>query len=627
MKLGRNDPCSCGSGKKYKHCCEGKVASRSAAPSPDEFNQLVALYNARRYAELESRAHALIGRYPDAGFAWKLLGAALQMQGKNALTAFQQTAELMPGDAEAHFNLGVVQKSLGLIEDAAASYRRALQLNPAYAEAHGNLGNVLKDLGQLDDAVASYRSALKIKPDSADAHNNLGTVLKDLGNLDAAIESYLRALELKPDYAEAHTNLGNIQKDMGLFDAALKNYRRALEIDAECDEAMLGVSHVCVINGEMNEAEEMVKRALEIKPDNLEARFLLANIRKAQAGDENLAALLAVEEKARSSGSPMQHKTAISLHFALGKCFDDLGDHDRAFPHFIEGCKLRRATFKYDAAQVTQNFNDVIRVFDRATIARLRGGGNASQVPIFVLGMPRSGTTLTEQIFASHPEVYGAGELPDIPRIAQREVAGATGFPGNILALDQESLAKWGDDYVAGLRKRAPDARHITDKLPDNFWFIGLIHVMLPKAKIIHVNRNPVDTCLSCFTKLSSRGLEQSYDLAELGRYYADYARLMDHWREVLPAGAFLDVQYEDIVADQETQARRMIAFCDLEWNDACLDFHNSQRSVNTASMTQVRRPIYKSSVERWRPYEKYLGPLLDALGDLAPKRGLNRER
>jgi hypothetical protein len=315
----------------------------------------------------------------------------------------------------------------------------------------------------------------------------------------------------------------------------------------------------------------------------------------------------------------MPNQQAIHFHFALGKCLEDLGDHDRAFPHFIEGCKLKRSSINYDSAQMTRRFNDVMRVFDRATIARLRGGGNPSAVPLFVLGMPRSGTTLLEQIIASHPEVHGAGEITDLLKIAWKSPDSA--YPGNILALDQATLSKWGDDYVAGLRKRAPDAPHITNKMPENFVFIGLIHLMLPNARIIHVNRNPVDTCLSCFKTLFNSGLDHTYDLAELGQYYVDYARLMDHWRDVLPAGAFLDVQYEDIVADQETQARRLIDFCGLEWNDACINFHKHKRSVRTASLAQVRQPIYKSSVERWRAYEKYLGPLLDALGDLAPKR------
>jgi len=595
--------------------------ANAKSPPPDAFNQLIVLYNARRYAEMENHAGALTGQYPASGFAWKLLGAAQQMQGKNALVAFHRTAELMPEDAEAFFNLGVVQKGIGQPDEAAASYRRALKLNPNYAEAHSNLGNVLKQLGKLDEAVASFRNALKIRPGSAVTYNNLGVALKESGSLEAAIECYRMAIQIKPDYAEAHANLGNVLKDIWQFEDALVSYRRALAIDPSCDDAMLGVSHLCVINGEMTEAVEMVNKALAIRPDNLEARFLLANARKAQHGDENLAALIAAEEAARSSSVLLPRQQVISLHFALGKSFDDIGEHDRAFPHFLDGCKLKRTTIEYDSEQMTQRFNETIRIFDTATLNRLRGGGNPSNVPIFVLGMPRSGTTLTEQIIASHPEVYGAGELPDLPAIARRDVAGMAGFPENISVLDAATLAKWGDDYVAGQRRHAPDAPHITDKWPDNFWYIGLIHVMLPNAKIVHVNRNPVDTCLSCFTKLSSKGLDQSYDLAELGRFYVGYARLMDHWRKVLPAGAFMDVSYEGIVADQEAQARHIIDFCDLEWNDACLDFHKNKRAVSTASMTQVRQPIYKFSVERWRPYEKYLGPLLDALGDLAPER------
>ncbi len=316
----------------------------------------------------------------------------------------------------------------------------------------------------------------------------------------------------------------------------------------------------------------------------------------------------------------------MSLHFALGKCYDDSGDYDKAFPHFMAGCKMKRAKLTYDPANAERQFAGLMEIFDQAAIDRLRGSGDPpgdpSGVPVFVLGMPRSGTTLTEQIIASHPDVYGAGELHDLLRIAERNIGGATtpvSFPDNLRALDRQTLTAWGAEYVAGLKQRAPDAKRITDKMPANFFAVGLIHLMLPNAKIIHVNRNPVDTCLSCFTRLFNRKQEHTYDLAELGQYYVHYARLMDHWRKVLPAGAFLDVQYEDIVADQEAQARRLIAYCGLEWNDACLDFHNTKRSIRTASVTQVRQPIYTSSVERWRHYEKFLGPLLDALGDLAP--------
>jgi len=611
-------------------------AKHQKPPPADEVNALLALYNARRYAEAESGTRALLKKYPGFGFGWKLLGGVLQMQGKDALPAFLRVAELMPADPEAHFNLGVVLKGAGLLDDAAASYRKAIALDSGYAEAHSNLGNVQQELGQFKEAVDSYSRAIKIKPDSAIAYNNLGTafrdqgdldaalasyrkaiklnpayteaycnlgnVLKDLGHFDSAVENCRRALELNPGYAEAHSNLGNILKDIGQFDGALASFRQALAIDPKCDKALLGEGQLFMINGEMGLAEEKIEKVLELGADNLEARLLLAQVRKTRTADENLAALIKVEEAVRNNLLALPYHKAVALHFSLGKSFDDLGDYDRAFPHFIEGCKLKRTTFEYDAADMTRQFDETIRVFDGDTIERLRGGGNLSDLPIFVLGMPRSGTTLVEQIIASHPDVHGAGELLDLQSITRREVSGTGGFPGNILALDSVALNKWADDYVAGLRKHSPDA------------------LMLPNARIIHVKRNPVDTCLSCFTKLFSGTLNQTYDLSELGRYYVDYSRLMEHWRKVLPAGTFLDVQYEDVIADQETEARRMIDFCGLDWNDACIDFYKHKRSVGTASVSQVRQPIYKSSVERWRHYEKFLGPLLDTLGDLAPK-------
>lgn len=548
MKPGRNDPCPCGSGKKFKKCCGDKRGTHS--PPPAECNHLVALFNAGHYPELESRARAMAGRYPDSGFAWKVLGAALQVQGKDSLAALQQAAELLPGDAVTHYNLGNILHERGRLNEAESSYRRALQLVPNGADTHVNLGKTLQDMGRIAEAESSYRRALQIKPDHAEALNNLGEIL--------------------------------------------------------------------MASGRMDEAEISLRRALQIRPDYLKVRLSLASVRKVKADDENFAALVAVEESAQNGALPLSGEEAVCLHFALGKSYGDLGEHARAFPHFLEGNRLQRATFDYRPEWVAQHFAAIMRNFDAATLERLRGAGDASTLPIFVLGMPRSGTTLVEQIIASHPAVHGAGELPDLTAILRREVAGAT-FPDNLHSLDQARLSAWGADYVAGLQRRAPAAQRITDKMPANFLALGLIHLMLPKAKIIHVRRNPADTCLSCFTTLFNHGQQHTYDLAELGRYYADYERLMAHWRRVLPEGAFFEVRYEDIVADQESQARRLIEYCGLAWDDACRDFHRNTRAVHTASMTQVRQPIYTSSVERWRPYEKFLGPLFDALGDLAP--------
>ena len=554
-------------------------------PPPAEMDALMALFNKGRHPEVENRARSMLDLYPDAGLVWQVFGISLHMQGKDSLSALQKTAYLLPDNA------GV----------------------------HNNLGNALYDLGQLDGALASYRRAVELNPDFAMAHNNLANVLKASGQYQGAVASYRRVLELKPDSAETHFNMGVALQMAGKFKDALASYRRAVSIDPQGTNAMLAIGYLCSMeNGEFAEAENMYRKVLEIDSNNLDARILITRVNKAKNGDENLAALVAADNAVGNGKLIVPADKVISLQFALGKSYDDLGEFDQAFRHFSHGCQLKRATVKYDAEQMSVNIAGIIRKFDSATMASLRGGGHPSQLPIFVVGMPRSGTTLTEQIIASHPDVHGAGELPNIMEIAQRNVysTGAS-FPSNNSATDQVNLVKWASEYIAELQGRAPNAKRITDKMPGNFLAIGLIHAMLPNAKIIHVSRNPVDTCLSCFTQLFEHKHEYSYVLSELGQYYSDYSKLMSHWRTVLPAGALLDVQYEDIVADPETLARRMLDYCGLDWNDACIQFHRNKRPVHTLSMYQVRQPIYKSSVERWRSYEKFLGPLLDSLGDL----------
>ncbi len=456
---------------------------------------------------------------------------------------------------------------------------------PLYGLGWKVLGAVFRQMGRSADALVPMQKATALLPNDDEVHSNLGVTLHDLGHLEEAEACYRRALELKPNFAQAHSNLGNILMERSHLDEAATSYRRALELN----------------------------------PGAIKVRFDLTQAKKGKVDDENLAALIAIEDAARNGAIPLSDENAVFLNFALGNSYNDMGDYDKAFPHFLKGCRLKHAAFNYDSNQIARRlFASTMRAFDQSTLDRLRGGGNPSHLPIFVLGMPRSGTTLIEQIISSHPEVYGAGELTDLMMIAQRDVAGTT-FPDNLPFLDQTQLTAWGTEYVAGLQQRAPNARHITDKMPTNFFAVGLIHLMLPNARIIHVNRNPVDTCLSCLTTLFENKHEHTYDLEELGRYYVDYARLMEHWRKLLPSGAFLDVQYEDIVADQEAQSRRIIEYCGLEWDDACIDFHKNNRPISTASMSQVRQPIYKSSVERWRSYEKFLGPLFDALGELAP--------
>ncbi len=600
---------------------------------------------------------------PNFEEAYNNLGVALKELKRydEAIDCCQKALSIKPDYAEAHFNLAVVLSELPRREEAILCYLKAVSIKPDYVEAYNNLGIALNDLERTDEAAEYYQKALSINPDFPFAHCNMGGIhlLREenilaldcfkraleihpiygeaqlglaktylaLERLFDAKAAALRAVQLEPDNANVHAILGSIYTELVEPELAESKFHQALTLDSSCDDALLGLGRLCMENGQMEKAEALFRQAIELQPKNLQARVQLAQVKKVTPDDINFAALQALEQKL----DEFSDNNAIALHFALGKCYDDSGDHSRAFPHFLAGCQIKRSKLTYNPERVSKQFDDIRQIFDQDTIECLGGAGNQSQIPIFVLGMPRSGTTLTEQIIASHPDVHGAGELNELLQITKRRDANTgrqISFPNNFRALNQETLTAWGTNYVAALKRRAPDARHITDKMPSNFLSVGLIYLMLPNAKIIHVKRSPMDTCLSCFTHLFRNKFQgHTYNLAELGRYYVDYVRLMNHWRSVLPAGSFLEVQYEDIVADQELQARRLIEYCSLEWNDACLSFHKTQRSVRTASLTQVRQPIYTSSIERWRPYEKFLAPLLETLGDLVPDREYGHAR
>jgi hypothetical protein len=340
------------------------------------------------------------------------------------------------------------------------------------------------------------------------------------------------------------------------------------------------------------------------------------------AGDPHLAAM---EEMARDMDS-LSADQQMELNFALGKAYADFERPELSFHHQLAGNALKRREIDYDEGLAFARSRRTREVFIPELIGRLRGAGDPSELPVFIVSMPRSGSTLVEQMLASHPDVFGAGELMEFERIAGSicEPAGATvPYPEMLRAMPRDELRRIGAQYVAQIAAKAPAAQRITDKLPGNFRVIGLIHLALPNARVIHVRRDAVDTCLSCFSKLFTGHQPYTYDLAELGRYYRDYAALMAHWRQVLPAGAMLEVQYEELVADFEPQARRIVEYCGLAWDKRCLAFHETQRLVRTASATQVRQPIYRSAIGRRQPYEKMLAPLLDALGpELAKPAG-----
>jgi tetratricopeptide (TPR) repeat protein len=559
--------------------------------------------------------HQALALNPKVAETYNNLGVALGEQGKldEAVKRYQQALALRPDYAEAHNNLGVAVREQGQLDEAVARYRQALTLRPDYAAAHNNLGVALREQGKLDEALAQFQRAVALEPSVAAAYCNLGEVLREQGELDEAVAQYRQALALKPDYAKAHSHLGVVLQDQGKLDDALANYRQALALEPDFAGAYVNLGNVLRELGRLTEARHVYERAIELAPQKPGFYHGLAQVKRFAQGDTDLAAM----EKLLLEPVSLSAEDRKQLGFALGKAYGDLGDHERAFRHLLEGNALKRQEIIYDEAAKAGRFARIREVFTPEVMREKRGLGDPSPLPVFIVGMPRSGTTLIEQILASHPRVFGAGEL----KVFGRAVAGLSRpdgarapFPEAVSCMEGEQLRRLGEGYVATVRALAPNAERITDKMPHNFQFAGLIHLVLPNARMIHARRDPIDTCLSCFSKLFGGDHSYCYDLAELGRYYRAYEALMAHWRKVLPPDVMLEVQYEEVTADLECQARRIVGHCGLEWEDACLLFHKNERPVRTASAVQVRQPIYRTSVGRWRPYEHLLGPLIEAL-------------
>jgi tetratricopeptide (TPR) repeat protein len=582
------------------------------------------------------------GWFFDAGLDFEQHGDFEQ-----ALASYDKALALDPRFIEALNNRGVVLEAMNRPGEALASYDRALALNPDLITVIRNRGNVLSALDRTAEALADYDRALALDPDDADACNGRGNVLKKLHRIHEAEEMFRRAILLNPDHAQAHCSLGNVLIDLGKPDQAETNLRRAIALDPDfaialhnlgtalialdrSDEAVAAIERAVALKpdlagahhnlgvalmelGRLTEAREAAERAVALAPREISYLRQLGEVRKYVAGDSCFTALDALA----ADVSALSVDDQIILHFARAKAYADIGRPEEEFRQLLAGAALKRAQIDYDETAVLSEIDRVQQLFTSEFIRAAEGGGEPSPKPIFIIGMPRSGTTLVEQILASHPDVRGAGELTlferaiDVVRGAMHQ---APAYPEIALQMSGKHFRELGARYLAGIEQLAPAASHVTDKMPTNFLYAGLIHLALPQATIIHTVRDPVDTCISCFSRLFTKVNFQTYDLAELGRYYRHYQALMAHWHRVLPAARILDVSYEETVADLEVAARRILAHCGLPWDPRCLDFHLTERVVRTASATQVRQPIYTSSVGRWRAYESLLGPLLAEL-------------
>jgi tetratricopeptide (TPR) repeat protein len=543
-------------------------------------------------------------------------GGALRELGRaaEALASYDRAIDIRPDYPEALNHRGNALRDLRRAEEALASYDKAIALRPYYAEALNNRGNALLDLKRLLEALDSYDRALALKPDYAEALNNRAAALKELRRPAEALASCDRALALKPDYVEALNSRGNALADLRRPEEALASYEMALALEPLHAVAQDNKGVMLAELGQLDEARRSIEKAIELAPRRIRSYYDLAELKRLSPSGPHLRAM----EELAGDMSSLTADDQIELGFALGKAYADIGDHERSFRRLIDANALKREQTFYEEEASLAVFEGVKAAFAGGLMRANQGVGEPSRVPVFILGMPRSGTTLVEQILASHAKVFGAGEIDDFGRAAVASLQGgrrgALHFPEAISTMSGEQMHALGADYLSRIAERAPGAERIVNKTLENFRLIGLIHLALPNARILHVRRDPVDACVSCFSKLFVENLPYAYDLTELGRYYRAYEELMAHWRAILPEGVMLDVQYEDVVADLEGETRRILAHCDLEWDAHCLDFHRTARSVRTASVAQVRRPIYQSSVGKWRAYESFLAPLLRAL-------------
>ena len=544
------------------------------------------------------------------------LGNALRDLGKRdeAVTCYRRAIELKPHYAEAHCNLGIVLRNLGKLDEAAASYRRATALKPAFAEAHNNLGAALVDQGRWEEAVACCREALALKPDYAGAYCNLGNALRSLGRLHEAVACCRRALELKPDLVEAHNNLGNALNDQGKLEEAAACYRRALELNPGYVEAHGNLGSLLEEMGDLQAAEDSFRAAARCNNRFVYAHWGLAQLRGARLPDQDLAV-----QRRLLAETDLTDAHRLLLHFGLAYVFDARGEYEKAAEHLEQANALQLAEWRkrgqaYDPQDHKSRIERMIAVCGGDFFARVRGFGLESELPVFVVGLPRSGTTLVEQILASHPQVFGAGEI-SLAGDTMRALGGQTADPiEGLRHLGRATAQHLASRHLERLRALNPAALRIVDKMPDNYLYLGLLAILFPRAKVVHCRRDLRDAAVSCWMTYF-KDIRWANDPRHIASRFQEYDRIMAHWRTFLPV-PLLEINYEETVSDLEGVARRLTSWCGLEWEPQCLQFYRARRPVSTASAVQVRQPVYTTSVGRWKHYEQLLSPLLRMISE-----------
>ena len=561
----------------------------------------------------------------------------------DAVKSFEQAIDLQPDYAEAHNNLGTTLQELGQLSEAANCYEKALVIQPDYVEVLINLGNTLSLLGQLNEALNSYNQALSINPNNADAHTNIGIIYQEMGQSDEAIKCYEKAITTNPKHAEAHNNLGVTLNELTQFHEAINFYEQALAINPNYDEAYFNLGVTLDEIGQSDEALNSYKQALVINPDYADAYNNLGNVLQ-QLGqfDEafssyvhalaidpentkfhrNLALLKnykkgdtqVTQMQSLLSANNLDQSERIHLCFALAKAYADLEEKDELFKVLNEGNQLRKEELNYSIEKDLNN-HSLFRKMFISNIEKSPSYDLPTISPIFIVGMPRSGTSLVEQILSSHHKVHGAGELTALDDLIAPIM---NDYVTQSQPLSEKKILSIRQGYSNNLSNLNVSENIITDKMPTNFKNIGFILKAFPEAKIIHLKRDAMAICWSIYQRyFPAKGIGFPYNMEDLGQFYNSYTEMMTFWHELFPNQIY-DISYEDLTTNQEKETRKLLKYCELEWDESCLNFHTNKRAVKTSSSLQVKQKMYQGSSEVWRKYEAQLKPLINTLGYLS---------
>ncbi|MEL7186700.1 MAG: sulfotransferase [Pseudomonadota bacterium] len=596
-------------------------------------------------ATAEARYQEVLKREPQNVHALNLMGMLCvnNFRAPEAVKFISNALQQVPDNPQSHTNLGLAYKDIGEPQKAIDHFRRSIELDASNPDVYNNLGNVLRVVDRPKEAITEYERALKMHPTFAECWSNLSAALNESGQQERALTAASRAIELDPDLAQAYNNRGDIHLELAQYEQAIAEYKRAVELSPKYVAALLNMARTQRDMDDPDAARQTLKLAIEIEPNNPEA-FLVEGVLNEQIGDRSAAAESFKKSIAQLPEMTVAHyylsqikgrkgtddefaamrelakrqdltpKARTYLEFGLFRAYDQRGMYDEAYAHLATGNAIKAETSPYDDEDTAEYIESILEC---ARSARDKHGASPGLIdprPVFVLGMPRSGTSLTEQILASHSEVAGAGELSYAYDTAHsiRKMVNEK-FPDNMKLLSAEQFAELGDRYLSRHSEQSLAARFVVDKTPLNFQYIGMLALALPQARFIHCHRDPVANCFSIHRMPFDDKQTYAHNLESLGTYYSRYWNLMLAWHDMFP-GRILDCRYEDTVDDIESQSRRILDFLDLEFEEQVLEFHKTKRIVKTPSASQVRQPIYKDSVAAWKHYEKHLQPLIQSL-------------